>query len=266
MRHHFGFPLAVLVLSTFTCFGASDPPAAQAEKGPEDFRIELTGSAWLVGPTGIIQADGTPINFVSDLAVGSQQPHFYGRLVLKPGRKHRIVIEGSPVSFSGSNTIQSSFVFRDHTYDVSQTVATNANVNYAFAAYQYDPLSGRFGHLGFQVGAAYLGVQGTLDGIQSGISETKSFQAGVPLVGTEFRLFPIPRHKIVQIEGMFRGMSVGSYGYFVEGGASAGLRFGPVSLLAGYREMFANVHQSGDLSEGVALHLKGPIFSLQWQY
>jgi hypothetical protein len=262
MRHHPGFPIAALVLCTFTCFGAP----GQSEKGPEDFRIELTGSAWLAGPTGTIQADGTPINFVSDLAVGSQQPHFYGRLVLKPGRKHRFVIEGSPVSFSGSNTIERSFVFLHRTYDISQTVSTNANINYAFAGYQYDPFSGSWGHVGIQVGASYIGVQGTLDGVQSGLTESKSFQAPVPLIGTECRVFPIPRHKIVEIEGMVRGLPAGGYGYFIEGAASAGLRYGPISLLGGYREMFANVHQTGDLSEGIALHLKGPIVSLQWQH
>jgi hypothetical protein len=239
---------------------------AQAEKSPEDFHIELTGSAWLVGPTGTIQAEGTPINFVTDLAAGSQNPHFHGRLVYKPWRKHRFVIEGSPTSFSGTNVINRSFVFLNHTYDVSQTVSTNADVNYAFAGYQYDPWTSRWGHIGFQVGVAYLGVQGTLIGIQSGLYESKSFQAPVPLIGTEVRFFPVPRHKIFEVEGMVRGVPAGGYGYFLEGGASGGVRVGPVGVLAGYRDLFANVHQDNDRSDGVALHLKGPIFSLQWAY
>jgi hypothetical protein len=249
-----------------TAFLLSNLAAAQDPESPESFRIELTGSAWLTGPTGTIRADGTPVNFVSDLAAGARQATFYGRLVFKVGRKHRILVEGSPVSFSGMNTINRSFVFRNRTYSVSQTVSTNANVNYAFAGYQYDPLSGQYGHLGFQAGVAYLGVQGTLDGLQSGLSETKNFQAPVPLIGTEFRIFPIPHHKIVQMEGMVRGFPAGGYGYFIEGGATGGLRYGPFAVLAGYREMFANVHENNPLGNGVALHLKGPIFSLQWKW
>ncbi len=109
-------------------------------------------------------------------------------------------------------------------------------------------------------------MQGTLDGIQSGITESKSFQAPLPLIGTEFRLFPVPHHKIIQIEGMVRGLPAGGYGYFVEGGVSGGVRLGPVSLLAGYREMYANVHEMSGKMNGAAIRLKGPIVSLQWRW
>ena len=239
---------------------------AQRSEIPETFRIELTGSAWLNGPTGTIQAEGTPINFVTDLAAGAQDPRFYGRLIFKPARKHRLIVEGSPLSFSGLNTISRSIVFLNKTYTINQTVSTAANVNYAFAGYQYDPLTGSYGHLGLQTGVAYLGVQGTLVGHQSGLSETKSYDAPVPLVGTEFRIFPIPHHRTLEVEGMLRGIAAGGYGYFVEGGASGGVRIGPIGVLAGYREMFADVRQNKTIADGVALHLKGPIFSLQWAW
>jgi len=240
--------------------------ASQRGEGPEDFRFEITGSAWLTGPTGKIRADGTPIDFVSDLAAGSKQPRFYGGLVFKPGRKHRLILEGTPLSFSGRNTIDRSIVFLNHTYSVSQNVVTNANMNYAFGGYQYDPIVGAYGHVGLQVGVACFNVQGTLHGIESGLSETKSAQTPIPLVGTEFRVFPIPHHKLIEVQGMLRGLPAGDYGYFLEGGGSGGLRLGPISVLAGYREMFANVHQDNALRNGVAVHLKGPIFSVQWQW
>lgn len=239
---------------------------AQSRETPESFRLELTGSAWLLGPTGTLQADGTPVNFVTDLAEGARETHFYGRLIFKPGRKHRLIVEGSPISFSGNTVIDRSIVFAGRTYNVSEPVVSSADITYVYAGYQYDPLTGRYGHLGFQVGAAYLGVQGTLNAIQSGVDESKSFQAPIPLIGTEFRLFPVPHHRIVQLEGMVRGITAGGYGYFIEGGASGGLRFGPIALLAGYREMFANLHQNDGSGDGVALHVKGPIFSLQWAW
>jgi hypothetical protein len=250
------------ILLAFCSFAAF----AQNQEGPENFRLEFTGSSWVTGPSGYLQASGTPVNFVTDLAVGAEKSHFYGRLVFKPTRKQRIVVEGSPVAFSGVHTINQSFVFLNRTYNVSQTLDTNAHVNYAFGGYQYDPWSGQYGHLGFQAGVAYIGVQGTLIGVQSGITETKSFQAPVPLMGTEFRAFPIPHMKLVEVEGMVRGIPAGGYGYFIEGGASAGLRYRMFALLAGYREMFANVHQESMNGNGVALRLKGPIFSAQAQW
>jgi hypothetical protein len=116
------------------------------------------------------------------------------------------------------------------------------------------------------LGAAYLGVAGTLVDVQRDITETKNFQAPVPMIGTEFRLFPIPHHRIIQVEGMLRGLPAGGYGYFVEGGAAGGVRLGPISVLGGYREMYANLHEDNAQGNGVALRLKGPIFSLQWHW
>lgn len=259
LRRHYLTAVFVLLLSRV-------PVGAQTTKNPESFWMELTGSAWLNGPTGTIQADGTPINFVSDLAAGARQPRFYGRLVLKPGRKHRFVIEGAPLAFAGINTLDRSFVFLHKTYNVHQTIATNASINYAFAGYQYDFVSGRYGHFGLQTGAAWLGVNGTLSSAQADLSETKSFQAPLPLMGAEFRLFPIPRHRLVQLEGMMRGIPAARYGYFVEGGAYAGLHLGQFAVLAGYRELFADIHDSAANGDGVALRLKGPLFALQWEW
>jgi hypothetical protein len=240
--------------------------AQASHEGPEDFRLELTGAAWLAGPTGSIRANGTPIDFVHDLNAGSLNPNFYGRLVLKPGRKHLIVLEGSPVSFSGVNNIERSFVYAGHTYNISQTVDTNASVNFAFAGYQYEPIIGRMGHLGFQAGAAYVGVNGTLAGVQSGVTESKALHGVLPLMGTEFRLFPIPGNKLLEVEGLLRGLPAGHYGYYVEGSASGGVRVGLFSFLAGYREMFANLHETNADADALILRLKGPILSAQWRW
>lgn len=262
MQHSVRLAISGFLLSTLFAFSLP----AQTGENPENFKIEITGSVWFTGPTGTIQASGTPINLVTDLGAGAQEPRFYGRLVFKPTRKQRIFVEGSPISFSGTNTIDRSFVFLNHTYNVSQTVATNADITYVFGGYQYDPLSGPFGHLGFQAGVGYLGVQGTLNGIQSGIVESKSFQAPVPLVGTEFRIFPIPHKRLIEVEGLLRGISAGGYGYFMEGSASAGLRFGRIGVLGGYREIFANVHEENTSADGVLLRLKGPLLSVQWAW
>jgi hypothetical protein len=113
------------------------------------------------------------------------------------------------------------------------------------------------------VGAAFLGTEGTLSSLSTGLTETKSLSAPVPLIGTEFRLFPLPRLPILQVEGFMRGLPAASYGYFVEGGAQAGLRVRHVAFLAGYREMLANLHDTGTMN-GLFMHLKGPIFSVQY--
>jgi hypothetical protein len=240
-------------------------PLSRGE-GPEDFRVELTGSVWLVHTGGAIQSGGTPVDLVSDLGVGQQKPTFFGRLVLKPGRKQRIVVEGSPIRLDGNNIVQRTVVYRGQTFNASDTLSSSAELNYLFAGYQYDVLSGRSGHLGFSVGGAYLGAVGSINARLAGTSASRTETFGVPLAGAEFRIFPVPHHQIFEIEGGLRGMAFGSYGHFVEGNASAGVRFGPVGLLAGYRELFADFHQSGGDQSGLNARLKGPVFSALWRW
>jgi hypothetical protein len=232
----------------------------------ENFRIEVTGSAWLVHSAGTIQANGAPVDLISDLGAEQRKPAFYGRLVLKPSRKQRIVVEGSPISINGLNTVARSIVYRGQTFNVRETVRSSADLNYFFAGYQYDFLSGPAGHLGLSAGGAYIGATGIISALQSGTTASKTQSLGLPLAGAEFRLFPIRRHRIFEVEGGLRGMAFGSYGHFVEGSASGGVRLGPMGILAGYRELFADLHQTGDNTSGVNVRLKGPVFSVLWRW
>jgi hypothetical protein len=70
------------------------------------FPVEVTRSSWLVKFGGTMQAgsalaagvsSGSAIDLVSDLGVQERQSTLYGWLVIKPARKHRIVVEGTPV-------------------------------------------------------------------------------------------------------------------------------------------------------------------------
>jgi hypothetical protein len=240
--------------------------AASSAEGPENFRIEITGSAWLINSSGAIQANGSPIDLVTDLGAEQRKATFCGRFVFKPGRRHRIVVEGSPISITGLNTVQRTVVYRGQTFNVNETLDSSADLNYLFAGYQYDVLTGRLGHLGFSAGGAYLGATGTINAVQASTTATRSETIGVPLAGADFRVFPIPGHKIIEVEGGLRGMGAGSYGHFVEGSASGGVRLGPVAILAGYRELLADFHQSSNGGSGVNLRLKGPIFSALWSW
>jgi hypothetical protein len=240
--------------------------AATAGEGPENFRFELTGSAWLFNSSGTIQANGSPIDLVTDLGAEQQQPTFYGRFVFKPGRHHRIVVEGSPISISGLNTVQRTVVYRGQSFNVNEILNSSADLNCFFAGYQYDLLTGRIGHLGFSAGGAYLGARGTITAVQASTTATKSETIGLPLAGMDFRVFPIPGHKIIEVEGGLRGMGVGSYGHFIEGSASGGVRLGPIGILAGYRELLADFHETGNGGSGVNLRLRGPIFSALWSW
>ena len=234
---------------------------AGRSEDPENFHIEITAGGWLVDTGGRIQSNGTPIDLVTDLGAAQQKGTFYGQLVFKPARKHRIVVEGNPFRINGFQAVSRNIVYRGQTFTVNQTVRSNASLDYAFAGYQYDVLSGPKGHLGFSVGAAYLGASGFLQAIETGVSASHSQQVVLPLAGTDFRIFPIPGHKFFEIEGGIRGMAFGDYGYFVEATGSGGVVLGPVTFLAGYRAVNTDIHVTSNGGNGITARLKGPIFS-----
>jgi len=246
--------------------GACAGWAADSSENPEDFHFEVTGSGWLVNSGGTIQASGSPINLVTDLGVYQQQPTFYGKLVVKPGRKHRILVEGTPFRLAGENTVDRTVTYHGETFTVSQTLMSNADFNYAFAGYQYDFLSGPMGHLGISVGGAYLNAEGAIRALETGISANKSETIGLPLAGAEGRIFPIRGHRILEFDAGIRGMDFGDYGHYLEAGGNAGVTFGPVTLQAGYRSVRVDIETTSANPSGVDARLRGPLFSAQWRW
>jgi len=257
MLRRFGL-LCFLLTSEAAGLRAADPA------DPENFRIEITGSTWLIDTTGSVQSKGTQVDFVSDLGFEQQKPMFYGKLVLKPGRKHRILIEGSPFRFDGNNTIHRSITYQGQTFNIDEMLKTTASLDYLFAGYQYDLLSGPAGHLGLSVGGAYLNATATIVSLQPATSAARTQDIGLPLAGAEFRIFPL--HKWFDIDGGVRGMTFGDYGHYVEGGANASLWLGPLALQGGYRIVNTTLQQTGGNPGGITVRMKGPIFSLAFKW
>lgn len=245
----------------------------------ENFRVEVTGSAWLVNSGGTIRAGGSGVipvislspvstlspnvDLVTDLGVKQRRPTFYGRLVIKPGRTHRIVIEGTPVRLHGTNVITQTLIYQGQVFMIGQRLESSADLNYFFGGYQYAVVSAPAGHLGFSVGGAYLNATGTIHGLESGLTATKSETVGLPLAGAEGRVFVIPGRKLLEIDGGVRGMAFGGYGHYVEGTVNGGVGVGPLTFQAGYRAINADLHTSSNSRNGVDVRLRGPIFSLQ---
>lgn len=251
--------LAILIGATFVALGASPDD-------PEDFRIELTGDAWILNTAGHIQSGSVPVDLKGDLGVEENKPTFFGRLVLKPARRHRILLEGTPYSLDGRNQIVRSIVYNGQTFNVSDTVVSKASLDYIFAGYQYDVISNPRGHLGFEVGGAYLNAEGSLHGLNSGVTASKSETIGLPLVGTEFRVFPVPASHLFELNGEVKGMALGDYGHYLQADLNAGLQVKLVTFEVGYRLVDADIHQTGANPSGVSPRFKGMVAGLVFRY
>ena len=141
-----------------SCFSGS------SSEGPEDYRIELSGTLWRMNTNGTIHADGTPINMLTDLGVGQRQRIYDGRLVLKFKRKFRFVLEGTPISIHGLNTVNRDVTYFGQQYSVSETLKSSAQINYIYAGLHRIGIAERWAAVGSSFGAAYLGLNGSLQG------------------------------------------------------------------------------------------------------
>ena len=240
--------------------------AASGSEGPEDYRIELSATLWRMNTNGTIHADGSPINLLTDLGVGQRQRIYDGRLTFKFKRKLRFVLEGTPISIQGLNTINRNVTYFGQQYSVSDTLKSSAQISDIYAGLHRDWYSGRMGRFGTSIGASYLGLAGSIQGQQSGIDKKGSTPFGLPLAGVDFRLYPIPNRRWLVLEGAVRGLPAGSYGHWLEANGGVGTFIGPVGLQIGYREMLINFHQTGVDPNGLNLRFYGPTASVFWNW
>jgi hypothetical protein len=229
----------------------------------DDFRVEVTASAWHTAIEGTLQSGASPIALHGDLNLNDQWT-FFGKLAFKPARRHRINVEGSPYDFSGTNTLLRTVTFNGRTYTVNDTVASNASLTYLFGGYQYDLVSRDRGHFGLEGGGAYLNGSGTIRSSGTGISATRSETIGLPLAGAEFRVFLGPGH--LNVNGEAKGISLGSYGDYFQGVVNLGAGFHNVMFQAGYQYLNANIHENRSANPaGISPVISGPIFSIQFR-
>jgi hypothetical protein len=240
--------------------------ASGSSEGPEDYRIELSTTLWRMNTNGTIHADGTPLDLINDLGVSQRQRIFGGRLTWKFKNKYRFVLEGTPISIQGLNTVNRNVTYFGQQYAVSDTLKSSAQISYIYGGLHRDWYSGRRGRFGSSIGAAYLGLAGSLQAEQSGINRQGSTPFGLPFVGVDFRFYLIPNRRWIALEGAVRGLPAGAYGHWLEGYGAVGGWVGPIALQLGYREILVDFHQTGVNPNGLNLRFYGPMASVLWNW
>jgi hypothetical protein len=253
-------------LATASVLLACCCPLSAQNEDPEAFVLEVTGSAWLLDTSGGLQSHGTPIDLKRDLGVQQTQPTFFGKLVFKFKRKERIVVEGSPIRLTGASTLDRIITFQNHTFSVSETISSTAQLDYAFVGYQHDLISNPSGHFGLMAGAAYLGASGSIEAQPLNQTVSKSLNIGVPLVGAEFRYFPPLARRVFEIDGSAKGLDYGGYGHYLDAQMNVGLLLRPLLIQAGYRFTDIGLHSNTNPVNEINPQFKGPIFSLGFHH
>ncbi len=247
-----------LAVSVWLAFGCLD-----AAEDFESFRVELTGSALLLDSSGTIQSGITPLDLRNDLDIDRKQPHFYGKLVVKPGRRHRLMVEGIPYRLHGDAVIARQVVFAGRTFDIRDQVTSAATIDYVAGAYQFDLVSLSQGHLGLLAGVGYVNASGALTSRNFGFTGTERQSFAFPQAGVEGRAFLIPHSNLLAIDGELKGMTLGKHGHWVQFGVNGGVALGRhITLRAGYMLTGADVHRA-DNTRGFEPLFRGPVFGIQ---
>ena len=230
----------------------------------EQFRAEVTVGGWQLKPSGYIVSDFLPVDLQDDLGIKDRKFTFMGKLVLKPGRKHRFVVEGNLFRLEGQNRLNRTITFAGKDYAVNETVSSDAKLDYALVGYQYDFISRSQGHLGFLVGAAMLDAKGTVKSPTIGQAE-ESITAPLPLLGMEFRVYPLAGRNYLNINTDIKGITAGDYGHFVHQTTNVGFSLGRhFTFQVGYSTFTLSANDT-DNSMGFSLQNKGPVFSVQFR-
>lgn len=220
-------------------------------------KVELLALGWNIRTAGTIQSGILPIDLRSDLAL-QDSTRFLGKLMFKPGERHRVVLEGAPLEFTGENELARTIVYNGRSYSVRDTVSSAASLAYFYGGYQYDLVRGRRGHLGLGAGAAYLDASGRIASRTTGVTAARAQRIGLALAGIEST---VALHRFVELGGDLKGLPLGEYGHFVHTSATARLMLGRVGVAAGWALIDADIHERGGTA-GVAARFHGPVFGL----
>ena len=180
------------------------PAPASADHGGigEKYRIEFTYTFWQPGLDGNITSDhlgviGSRVDLTSDLSLESAQFHDF-RLVIRPGKQHRIKVQYTPVEFKGNGVMSRDITFAGIVYPISLPVQSQLDWKVFRVGYEYDFLYKPRGFIGVLVSAGTTGLTARIDSVIGSAEATGT----EPLIeiGAAGRFYPIP-HLAINVEG-----------------------------------------------------------------
>lgn len=172
----------------------------------ENYRFEVSGYFWNPTPDIAIASESLPgiigdkIDFIDDL--GLEKTRFSQlRAVLRPGKKHKLRFEYTPIKYEQPNgELRRTVVFNGISYNLGLPVATTVKWNAYRFTYEYDFIYRDRGFLGFLVEAKYTDVRAELTNIIN--DEFVHARAPIPAIGIIGRVYPAPN---ISITGEFSG-------------------------------------------------------------
>lgn len=221
----------------------------------EVYNVEFAANLWTPTPEMTVASEalgiaGTTIDLVADLAVESKQlPEF--RLVIRPGRKHKLRFQYIPIEYTSSTTLETSIVFNGIRYDVGVPVDATLKWRAWRIGYEYDVVYRDRGFFGLVFESKYTDVQTDLTSEVVGTQFARA-RAPIPTAGIIGRGYILPN---ISLTGEFTGIALPQIsdkydGHFYDFDIYGTVNFtNAVGVQLGYRSMdleFRIEEDSGD--------------------
>ncbi len=173
----------------------------------ERYHVELTGALWNPTPDIIISSEqlgivGSDIDFVKDLGITKTRFRQI-KVVLRPGKKHKLRFERTPITYDAEGQLTASLVFNGIRFPVTFPVTTNLQWKAYRFGYEYDFITRDRGFAGLILEAKYTDVQATLSNRIA--TEFARARAPIPAIGGIARVYVVPN---ISITGEFSGIKV----------------------------------------------------------
>ena len=223
-------------------------------------RYEIAGM-WLgLSPRGNVLTNSNTVDFVSDLGIDHRQSQVGFRFFVGPWDRSGLFLEFIPYRFSGELNTPRSFRFGGVTFPANETITAKARLHYLSAGYQYIMIDRQRLDLDLQAGIAYFGLRAEASSPSAGLAEVNR-DVPFPLAGLIARYTPVADSGF-HIRGETRGMTFGSYGWYVDVLGALGVDLSPrITLEGGYRVIDGAGHHR---TRGAELNFRGPTITIRF--
>ena len=174
----------------------------------ETYHVEVVGALWNPTPEIVISSEGlgqlgTNIDFVNTL--GIQKTRFKQlKLALRPGTKHKLRFEYTPISYTAQANVPTTFVFNGQRFNVGIPVQTDVTWKAYRFGYEWDFLYRDRGFVGVLLEVKYTDVNATLTAAAVGSAQFTEAQAPIPAIGFVGRGYVAPNISITGEFSMFK--------------------------------------------------------------
>jgi hypothetical protein len=160
----------------------------------EKYNFEFATTWWTPSVYGFIQSDaidaiGSSLSFTDDLAYESTRFRDL-RFVIRPGKKHRIRIQYTPIEYRAGATLNRDVTFRGEVFPVSVPIESSFGWHVWRTGYEYDFLYHPRAFLGVLGEARFIDMTASITSPIA--SATVSANAVVPALGVFGRVYVLP--------------------------------------------------------------------------